>query len=242
MSPRSAPSDEAGKPEGRSNETLRVVVADDDHDAVLMLSALFQEEGHQTRGVYRGDQVVSTIVEFGADAALVDLMMPGMTGRDVARELRGRYGPATPLLIAVTAWNTSTDKLLARAAGFDEHVGKPYDPDQLLTLVKQRVKERRDQLARNVVSPVPFGGAADTLHSRLLRKLADVLGGTEPVRRALMVPTRDMSRWIAGVEQMPPAIFVKATDLLISSTPSPDVSQPLRPAGEHPIKDKDASG
>lgn len=239
MAPIERDRSEATQPQRGLGEGLRVVIADDDHDAVLVLSELFREEGHRTKGVHQGDQVVAAVVEFGADAALIDLMMPGMSGLDVARELRQRYGAATPLLIAVTAWNTSADKVLARAAGFDEHVGKPYDANELLTLVRERIKERRAMRAAPPI--VAFGGGADTLHSRLLRKLADLLGGTEPVRRALMVPTSDMARWIAGVEPMPRSVFVRATDLLIRSTPAPNGGPGPQPDNGRP-SDEDSSG
>src|SRR5439155_18487073 len=120
------PSNETSKPGQDLGEAMRVVIADDDQDSVLVLSALFRDQGYETKGVHQGDQVVAAVTEFGADAALVDLMMPGMTGLDVARELRQRLGSDTPLLVAVTGWNTPADRVLARVAGFDEHVGKPY--------------------------------------------------------------------------------------------------------------------
>jgi two-component system OmpR family response regulator len=240
MSPRTRA--EEGKSQPARRESLRVVIADDDHDSVLVLSALFREEGHQTKGVYRGDEVLAAIEEFKPDVVLVDLMMPGMTGLDVAREVRQRLGRRAPLLIAVTAWNTATDKVLARAAGFDEHIGKPYAPEELLALVDERSRQRRSQHAGNVtMTPVALTGA-QTLHSRLLRKLADILGSIEAVRRALMVPTADMSRWIAGVEPMPRSVFVRATDLLIKSTPAPNATP--APAGrpDAGTTDEDSSG
>jgi len=231
MSPITTLPEDTGTPHKGPGEPLRIVIADDEHDAVLSLSEIFRDSGHETRGVYRGDQVVDAILGFGADVALVDLMMPGMTGLDVAREMRRRCGAAAPLLVAVTAWNTSSDRILARASGFDEHVGKPYDPADLLALVEQRARERRVR-GQGVAAPFTFGGAPDTLHSRLLRKLTEVLGDTEAVRHALKVPASDMSRWLAGAELMPAAVFVKATDLLLNSTPLPR-------GGPGPLSDTD---
>src|SRR4051812_47486918 len=237
------PSNETSKPDRDLGEALRVVIADDDHDAVLVLSALFRDKGYETKGVYQGDQVVAAVVEFGADAALIDLMMPGMTGLDVARELRQRFGTHTPLLVAVTGWTTPADRVLARVAGFDEHVGKPYDPAELLSLVEERIKERRANRSRNAPPIMALGAGVHTLHSRLLRKLAEVLGGIEPVRRALMVPTADMARWLAGAEQMPRAVFIRATDLLIQSTPVPNGAPNPQPGNRGPgPADEDSSG
>jgi CheY-like chemotaxis protein len=237
------PSNETSNPGRGLGEALRVVIADDDHDAVLVLSALFRDKGYETKGVYQGDQVVAAVVEFGADAALIDLMMPGMTGLDVARELRQRFATRTPLLVAVTGWTTPADRVLARVAGFDEHVGKPYDPAELLSLVDERIKERRANQSRSTPPIMALGAGVHTLHSRLLRKLAEVLGGIEPVRRALMVPTADMARWLAGAEQMPRAVFIRATDLLIQSTPAPNGAPNPQPGNRGPgPADEDSSG
>ena len=125
----------ATDPDAAPRRPIRIVVADDDRDTVLSLSALLQEEGFEAIGVYNGREVGAAVRESGADAALVDIGMPGMSGYDVARELRRRYDSCKPLLIAVTAWAKTADKLMARAAGFDHHIGKPYDPNELLRLL-----------------------------------------------------------------------------------------------------------
>jgi DNA-binding response OmpR family regulator len=115
---------------------LRVVVADDDPDAVRSLTALLEDEGHEVLGVSRGRQAVKAIGEFGADVVLLDIGMPDMTGYDVAEALRKAYGSARPTLIAVTGRAAEGDKALARMVGFDHHVTKPYDPQELLRLLR----------------------------------------------------------------------------------------------------------
>jgi len=114
---------------------LRVLIADDERDTVASLEALLQDEGHHTCCVFHGRDVISRMAEFAPDVVLLDIGMPGMTGYDVARELRRRYGSATPVLIAVTAWGKSADRLMAKAAGIHHHFGKPYDPQELLRLI-----------------------------------------------------------------------------------------------------------
>jgi CheY-like chemotaxis protein len=115
-----------------------VLVADDDHDTVLTLMALLRYEGHETRGVYHGADVVEAVREFEPDAVLLDIGMPGKSGYEIARELRELYGAKAPLLIAVTAHNKGSDKLLAQLVGFDHHVGKPYDSQHILALLAAR--------------------------------------------------------------------------------------------------------
>ena len=115
---------------------LRILVADDDRDAVMSLLALLRDEGHEVRGVHTGLDVLDSVRNFAPDAILLDIGMPHITGYEVARELRVRYASARPLLIAVTGRNQPGDRNLSHLAGFDHHVAKPYDPNALLGLLK----------------------------------------------------------------------------------------------------------
>jgi two-component system OmpR family response regulator len=115
----------------------RILVADDDTDAVLSLTALLRDEGYQVRGVHRGAEVLDAVFNFAPDVVLLDIGMPKMSGYDVARTLRERYGSARPALIAVTGRAGEADRQQARAAGFEHHVAKPYQPGELLRLIGQ---------------------------------------------------------------------------------------------------------
>ncbi|HEU4440828.1 MAG TPA: response regulator, partial [Burkholderiales bacterium] len=70
----------------------RVLVADDDKDAVLILTALLRDEGYEVRGVHRGAEVLDAVFNFAPDVVLLDIGMPQMSGYEVARRLRERYG------------------------------------------------------------------------------------------------------------------------------------------------------
>jgi CheY-like chemotaxis protein len=113
----------------------RILVADDDQDAVLSLTTLLREEGYQVRGVHRGAEVLQAVFNFAPDVVLLDIGMPQMSGYDVARTLRERYGSARPVLIAVTGRAGALDRAQSQAAGFEHHVVKPYDPRALLALL-----------------------------------------------------------------------------------------------------------
>jgi CheY-like chemotaxis protein len=114
---------------------LRILVADDDEDTVLSLTTLLQDEGYRVRGVHRGREVLQAIFQFAPDVVLLDIGMPQMSGYEVARELRERYGSARPKLIAVTGLAARSDRQQAIAAGFEHHVAKPYEPRALLRLI-----------------------------------------------------------------------------------------------------------
>ena len=117
---------------------LRILIADDERDTVATLAAILLDEGHEVREVYRGSEVLRLAQEFDPDVALIDIGMPGMTGYDVAREMREQFGKGRPLLIAVTGWKQASDKILAKLAGFDHHLPKPFEPQELLTLIDLR--------------------------------------------------------------------------------------------------------
>ena len=87
------------------------------------------------RGVHRGAEVLQAVFNFAPDVVLLDIGMPQMSGYDVARTLRERYGSARPALIAVTGRAGDVDRKQSRAAGFEYHVSKPYEPRELLSLI-----------------------------------------------------------------------------------------------------------
>jgi len=126
-----SPAEGASRPKRR----LRVIVADDDRDHVTTLAALLIDEGHEVRELYRGSELVRMVREFDPDVALIDISMPGTNGYDAAREIRQEFGKQRPMLIAITGWKQSSDRILARLAGFDHHVPRPFDPKELLELI-----------------------------------------------------------------------------------------------------------
>lgn len=118
-----------------ATQPLRILVADDDRDAVLTLSTVLQHEGHSVIEVYRSDAVLELARRYQPHAALLDIGMPGMTGFEVARQLRDALGAACPLLVAVTAWNQPAAKKLGTLVGFRHYLVKPYAMAELLALL-----------------------------------------------------------------------------------------------------------
>ena len=113
----------------------RIIVGDDDPDTVRSLVALLASEGFEARGFHNGFDVIQEVQSSGADAVLLDIGMREIDGYTVARELGRRYASAKPVLIAVTGRTTPLDKVLAKIAGFDHHVAKPYEPQELIRLL-----------------------------------------------------------------------------------------------------------
>src|SRR5438094_102023 len=105
---------------------LRVLIADDEHDTVLTLMQLLRDEGHDTRGVYRGGEVLPALESFDPDVVLLDIAMPDASGWEVARDIRLRYGELRPLLIAISGlYKQSAEQVLGTMAGFNYYIAKP---------------------------------------------------------------------------------------------------------------------
>jgi CheY-like chemotaxis protein len=112
---------------------LRVLIADDDRDAVLTLGILLRSEGYDVRFAQGGKEAMTQALELRPDVALLDLHMPGYSGLRVAQELQRHYSSDCPLLVAVTG--RTQDRQRAEVSGFHHFVPKPYDPHALLALL-----------------------------------------------------------------------------------------------------------
>jgi len=119
----------------RKPRALRILVVDDSRDAVLSAMMLLEDEGHEVRALYSGRDVVKVVQEFNPDAVLLDIALPGVSGWEVARELREKLG-RRHLLVGISGeYKHSVDRILSEAIGFDHYLVKPYDPNELLALL-----------------------------------------------------------------------------------------------------------
>lgn len=120
----------------RGEGALRIIVADDDADTVATLSAILRDAGHTVYGLANGKDVLPTARFVRPDAIILDISVPGMSGYAVAQVIRDSFTEARrPLLIAVSGkWKESSDRRVAQQVGFDHHLLKPCDPQDLLSL------------------------------------------------------------------------------------------------------------
>jgi DNA-binding response OmpR family regulator len=123
--------------------SLRIAIADDDRDAVVTLSTLLQQEGHEVLEVYRADAVFDLVRRYQPDVVLLDIGMPGMTGFEIARRLREELRQGCPVLVAITAWHQEKAREMGRLVGFSHYLTKPYSPDELLDILASLAVSRR---------------------------------------------------------------------------------------------------
>jgi PAS domain S-box-containing protein len=115
----------------------RILVVDDNLDVGDSLVLLLRQHGHEVRVANDGPTALALAREERPDVVLLDIGMPGMDGYEVARRLRQEPGLQGVLLVAMTGFGQETDRRHSRAAGFDQHLVKPVEPDDLLRLLAQ---------------------------------------------------------------------------------------------------------
>lgn len=114
---------------------LNILVADDNVDLAESFAALLQMEGHHVEIALDGEAALKAALARVPDIALLDVGMPGRNGYDVARLLRSNGATKGIYLVAITGWGQPADKAEADAAGFDLHLVKPVEPDDILRIL-----------------------------------------------------------------------------------------------------------
>ena len=119
----------------------RILVVDDNVDAARslgrVLSKLYNQE---VRVAHDGPEALAVAGEFRPEVVLLDIGLPGMDGNEVARRLRERPEFEKTLIVALTGWGQESDVERSRAAGFDYHLVKPANPEDILELLARDEK------------------------------------------------------------------------------------------------------
>lgn len=110
----------------QARQPIRALVVDDLHDAADSLARLLQTMGCAATFVTDSAKAMDAGESMEADIVFLDIGMPSPDGYQLARMFRSRYGEAV-VLVAVTAYGGSQDRIQSREAGFDAHVLKPAD-------------------------------------------------------------------------------------------------------------------
>jgi len=126
---RPASRSEAGAPR------RKILVVDDNVDAVETLAEMLRLEGHEIRTAQDAERAVTEAVEFRPDVALLDIGLPGADGYTLAHRLRALPQMRNAVLVAVTGYGRSEDFARSAAVGFDHHLVKPIDPSRLAAVL-----------------------------------------------------------------------------------------------------------
>jgi signal transduction histidine kinase len=133
---------EAGTAGHGATGALRVLVVEDNPDESSSLHVLLELHGYEVRLARDGVEALRISDAFAPDVALIDIGLPGIDGYGVAERIRATGG-RQPFLVAHTGYGTPEDKRRARDAGFDAHMVKPVDPDDLVKRIEESLAAKK---------------------------------------------------------------------------------------------------
>ena len=125
-----------------AREKLRILVADDNRDAGATLALVLRARQYDVLFADNGRSAFEVALEFRPHAGIFDIGMPGMTGFELARYIRAEPWGRRAVLIALSGWCADEHRSAAYAVGFDHHVTKPADIDQISELLFRGIPER----------------------------------------------------------------------------------------------------
>lgn len=122
----------------------RVLLVDDDPELLASLQELLQSAGFEVIAATNGLEAMRFVEELPPDAAVLDVVMPGSSGFDLLRELRGHPATAHIPILFVSGLASGRDRIRGLAAGADDYLVKPFEPEELL-LRLSKLLSRREQ-------------------------------------------------------------------------------------------------
>lgn len=126
-------------------ETKRILIVEDDADISMVEQAYLESAGFLTEIVTEGEKVSGLLEEESFDLILLDLMLPGKSGYEICREIRGKVD--IPILM-VTARTESVDKIRGLGLGADDYIAKPFDPAELVARVHANLRQYERMLKK----------------------------------------------------------------------------------------------
>jgi signal transduction histidine kinase len=131
------------KPQKTVSDVRRILIADDNADALESLATLLSLNGHQVFRAPDGEAALRVVEQLKPEIALLDIGMPRVDGYEVARRIRRLQGGKNIMLVALTGWGQESDRRRAQEAGFDAHLTKPVDLDRLGQLLGECTGQSR---------------------------------------------------------------------------------------------------
>lgn len=146
-----------------SDSPAQLLLVEDDETIAFGLVHALQRDGHQVVHFDNGEQAVESLSRGLPDIAILDLMLPGISGLEVLREIKER-DPRTPVIL-LTARSSESDRVEGLDSGADDYITKPFSLKVLMAKIRAWV--RRTQKQTNTIR---FGSIEADLRKRVLHR------------------------------------------------------------------------
>ena len=134
---------------------MRILVAEDDRDIADLIAHYLRKQGWEPHVVAAGDEAVAYARRHSIDLVVLDLMLPGLSGLEVCRLLRGDKTTEALPIIMVTARAEETDRIVGLDIGADDYLAKPFSPNELVARIRALL--RRSKRAETPSATLTFG-------------------------------------------------------------------------------------
>ena len=134
---------------------MRILVAEDDRDIADLIAHYLRKQGWEPHVVGAGDEAVAYARRHSIDLVVLDLMLPGLSGLEVCRLLRGDKTTEALPIIMVTARAEETDRIVGLDIGADDYLAKPFSTNELVARVRALL--RRSKRAETPAATLTFG-------------------------------------------------------------------------------------
>ena len=145
----------------------RILIADDDVDALRLVGLMLERKGYQILAAASGQQALQKAIEANPDIIILDVMMPDMDGYQVAAQLRKHPATESIPILMLTAKTAINDKIAGFQAGADDYLAKPVHPRELISRIEallQRTarKDVAETRQGHIVAFLPSKGGLGT--------------------------------------------------------------------------------
>jgi DNA-binding response OmpR family regulator len=122
------------------NQPIMVVVVDDERPLVDLVARYLRREGYEVHAAYDGEEALEVIGRVSPDVIVLDLMLPGIDGLEVARRVRE---DSDPYIVMLTARTEEVDRIVGLRVGADDYVTKPFSPNELVARIQAMLRRPR---------------------------------------------------------------------------------------------------
>ncbi|MEK9867311.1 MAG: phosphate regulon transcriptional regulator PhoB [Betaproteobacteria bacterium] len=128
-----------------------ILIVEDEPAIAELITLTLRRSGHQTVHAESVERAITLVDQAMPDLALIDWMLPGASGVELVKKLRGDKRTKTIPIIMLTAKSEEADKLMGLETGADDYVTKPFSPKELVARIKAVLRRRAPQLTEDIV-------------------------------------------------------------------------------------------
>ena len=143
----------------------KILIVEDERDVVKLLRYNLEKEGFRVNSVTDGSLALAELRRDGADLVILDLMLPGMDGLEVCRQLRRHERYANTPILMLTARSEEADRVVGLELGADDYVTKPFSMREVIARVSALLRREDPMPAAQYAAT---WGVCTSIHPRML--------------------------------------------------------------------------